>query len=216
MKNEDSENSSSTNNYQKHWDTAYSQTPNEKLGWYEDDHSPTFQLLDETTITSHSNILIAGAGSTTLVDALLAKGFSQLIATDISEVSLQKLEDRVGIGKIEIIVDDLSHPNKLSQIASVDIWVDRAVLHFLTESTDQTTYFDLLKSKLKKGGYALFAEFGLGGATKCCGLPIQQYENDQFQSQLGNEFELVSSFNHTYHNPNGDSRKYIYSLFKRI
>ena len=202
-------------NYQAHWDAAYTRTPNEKLGWYEEDLSPTFQLLDKCHALPQSKMLIAGAGSTTLVDELLNKGFSNLIATDISQVSLTYLIDRVGSNKIETIVDDLSQPEKLTEIESVDIWIDRAVLHFLMDKNDQDIYFELLKSKLKSGGFALFAEFTAGGATKCCGLPIQQYENHQFSEKLGKDFQMVDTFEHTYYNPNGDPRKYIYSLFKR-
>ncbi|MGB0390716.1 MAG: methyltransferase domain-containing protein [Salibacteraceae bacterium] len=202
-------------NYQDHWDAAYTRTPNEKLGWYEEDLSPTFRLLDQCHPLPQSKMLIAGAGSTTLVDELLNKGFSNLIATDISKVSLNNLTKRVGAKKIETIVDDLSQPEQLSQLSSVDIWIDRAVLHFLIEENDQNTYFELLKSKVKTGGYALFAEFTIGGATKCCGLPIKQYENNHFTEKLGNDFKMVNTFEHTYYNPNGDPRKYIYSIFKR-
>lgn len=202
-------------NYQAHWDAAYTRTPNEKLGWYEEDLSPTFQLLDKCHPLPNSKMLIAGAGSTTLVDELLIKSFSNLIATDISEVSLKNLVERVGTDKIETIVDDLSQPTKLREIDAVDIWIDRAVLHFLIEENDQNTYFDLLQSKLKSGGFALFAEFTVGGATKCCGLPIKQYENNQFAEKLGSDFKMLDTFEHTYFNPNGDPRKYIYSLFQR-
>ena len=202
-------------NYQDHWDAAYTRTPNEKLGWYEEDLSPTFQLLDKCHPLPHSKMLIAGAGSTTLVDELLDKGFSNLIATDISEVSLTNLSERIGANKIETIVDDLSQPEKLNGINAVDIWIDRAVLHFLIEEKDQNTYFDLLKSKLNPGGFALFAEFTTGGATKCCGLPIKQYENNHFSEKLGPDFNMINTFEHTYYNPNGDPRKYIYSLFQR-
>lgn len=203
-------------NYQKHWDKVYATTPNEKLGWYEEDLSTTFQLLNEIPSNFDARILIAGSGSTTLVDQLLSSGFKQLIATDISPVGLQNLLHRIGSKKIETIEDDLAHPEKLHLMSPVDLWIDRAVLHFLIEKEDQNTYFKLLKSKLNIGGYALFAQFGLGGASKCCGLPIHQYGNREFEEQLGSDFELVKSFDHTYFNPEGDPRKYIYSLFKRI
>lgn len=216
MSNENSDTTLHTVNYQEHWDNAYTKTPNEKLGWYENDVSPTLDLMSETSVTEESAILIAGAGSTTLVDELIKKGYTNITATDISQVSLEKLSQRVGQNKFQAIVDDLSRPTLLKDIPSIDLWIDRAVLHFLTQQKDQEAYFSLLKSKVKKGGYALFAEFGMGGATKCCGLPIQQYENAQFQSHLGEKFKLVKTFDHTYFNPNGDSRKYIYSLFIRL
>lgn len=202
-------------NFQQHWDKAYTKTPTEKLGWYEEDPSPTYKLLNEASTNLDNRIFIAGAGSTTLIDDMLNKGYSQLIASDISPVSVENLKNRIGDSGVQFIVDDLSKPTLLNNLEKVDIWIDRAVLHFLTTTEGQTAYFNLLKEKLVSGGYALFAEFTIGGATKCCGLNIKQYNNEMLQSQLGDEFELTSTFDHTYFNPNGDPRKYIYSLFKR-
>ncbi|MFT6324912.1 MAG: hypothetical protein ACJAWO_002480, partial [Halieaceae bacterium] len=210
-----SDNKTSGLNHQKHWDNAYTKTPIEKLGWYEDDLSPTLGLLQKTTVSKTDKVFIAGVGSTTLVDALLKNNYSNITATDISPVSIANLVTRIGSNAIETIVDDLANPIHLTQMESIDLWIDRAVLHFLIDAKDQKTYFDLLKHKVKSGGFVLLAEFGVGGAIKCCGLPIQPYTNKQFTTQLGTDFSLLETFNHVYHNPNGDPRKYIYSLFKR-
>lgn len=202
-------------NYQTHWDTAYTNSPNEKLGWYETDLSPTLQLIEKSGVTKSSKIINIGAGSTMLIDELLNQGFNNLIATDISPVSLTSLENRIGGGKVEMIVDDLTEPTTLKNIDQVDLWIDRAVLHFFTETNDQDTYFDLLHSKVKKGGFVIFAEFGLNGAKKCSGLDVKRYSNEEFQSKLGQEFEQVNTFNYTYTMPSGDLREYIYTLFIR-
>ena len=97
----------------------------------------------------------------------------------------------------------------------VDIWIDRAVLHFLTDDKDIKGYFKNLKSKLKDGGYVLFAEFSKVGATSCAGLLVKQYSLEEFKYELGLSFELISSFEHLYINPNGDKRPYIYALYKK-
>ena len=52
----------------------------------------------------------------------------------------------------------------------VDLWHDRAVLHFFVKKNQQEAYFDLLKSKIRSGGYVIFSEFAKDGAKKCCGL----------------------------------------------
>lgn len=54
---------------------------------------------------------------------------------------------------------------------SVGVWMDRAVLHFLTEEADIAGYFDNLQAALKAGGGAIFSEFAGNGAEKCAGLP---------------------------------------------
>jgi ribosomal protein L11 methylase PrmA len=199
----------------KHWNNVYSNNPEEKLGWYETDLAPTLKLITKTGLNKFARILNVGAGSTTLIDELLKNGYSNLIATDLSEVALKNLEDRIGNEKIECIVDDLTKPTKLKNIAPVDLWIDRAVLHFFTEENDQNVYFNLLKSKIKNDGFTLIAEFNLKGTKVCSGLPIYRYSKEMLIEKLKDNFELIDSFEHTYLTPSGAKRPYIYTLFKK-
>jgi len=201
--------------YKAHWDATYSNSPNEKLGWYETDLSPTLKLVEKSGVSKTASIINIGAGSTMLVDELLNIGYENLIATDLSAVSLGSLENRIGTGKVEMIVDDLTEPTTLKNIPEVDLWIDRAVLHFFTEEKDQKTYFELLKSKIKSGGFALIAEYNLDGATKCAGLDVYRYNADMIADELGDEFKLIENFNFTYTMPHGDLRPYVYTLFQK-
>jgi hypothetical protein len=202
-------------NYEKHWDNVYSKSAEEKLGWYETDLSPTFDLISKSDISKTSTILIVGAGSTNLIDELLNKGYTNIVATDLSKIALQKLEGRVGTENIDCIVDDLINPENLKDIAPVDLWIDRAVLHFFTIEEDQDKYFDLLKSKVKSKGFVLLAEFNLEGASICAGLPIYRYSKEMLANKLGDNFDLIESFDYSYYKPSGDKRPYVYTLFKK-
>ena len=117
---------------------------------------------------------------------------------------------------LNFIIDDLTNPFELLKIEEVDLWHDRAVLHFFINLNQQEAYFNLLKQKVKSGGYVIFSEFALNGAKKCCGLEILNYDNNMFQNNLGDDFQLIDTYNYLYTHPsNGNTRKYIYSLFKR-
>lgn len=131
-------------------------------------------MVEKCNLSPDSVILNVGAGSTTLIEFLLLLRYKNIIATDISHVSLNKLKHSLKDDKDKVrwIVDDLTRPTLLKQIEAIDLWIDRAVLHFFTEPQDQATYFDLVKSKVKKGGFAIFAEYSLNGATKCAGLQV--------------------------------------------
>ena len=203
-------------NLKNHWDSVYLDSPDNQLGWYETDLSPMLKLLLKTDINKSSRILNVGAGSTTLVDELLKKGYSNIIASDISEIALRKLETRVGNDSVEFIVDDLMNPTQLKTIEQVDIWIDRAVLHFFTKEVEQKMYFDLLKSLVTVNGFVVLAEFNLNGAERCSGLPVHRYSQEMLDEKLGIGFELIDCFNHTYLTPSGAERPYIYTLYKRI
>jgi len=203
-------------NLKEHWDKTYSNSPEEKLGWYETDLKPTLRLIDKTELNKNASVLNVGSGSTTLIDELLKMGYSNIIATDISKVALNNLENRLNTEKVEFIVDDLINPTELNNITPIDLWVDRAVLHFFTESNDQNVYFELLKRKVKTNGFVLFAEYDLNGATKCAGLPVHRYSKEMLVEKLGADFELTDSFDHTFIMPSGAERSYIYTLFRKV
>ncbi|TXD48448.1 class I SAM-dependent methyltransferase [Polaribacter sp. IC073] len=208
--------SSPAKDYKKHWNAAYNKISTEKLGWYEENSAQTLALIKETKIAKNATILNVGAGSSTIIDNLLAAGFSNIIANDLAEASLTSLKSRVGDSdKVQFLVDDLLNPSKLKRLKKIDLWNDRAVLHFFLKDEEIATYFNLLKKILKPNGFVIIAVFAENGAEKCCGLPLKRYSVAMLQKNLGANFELIKSFNHTFVNPNGDDRPYIYSLFQR-
>ena len=101
------------------------------------------------------------------------------------------------------------------KIKNVDLWHDRAVLHFFTEEKQQKAYFDLLKGALKPKGFVILAEFNLEGAKKCSGLDVFNYNEEMLHERLGTDFVLLKSFNYTYTQPSGNTREYVYTLFQK-
>jgi len=203
-------------NLKEHWDHTYTNSAEEKLGWYETDLEPTMRLITKTGLDKNARMLAVGAGSTTLIDALLKEEYTAIIATDLSAVALRNLKNRLHTKQVSYIVDDLVNPSELNSIAAVDLWIDRAVLHFFTKPEDQDVYFDLLKRKVKTNGFVLLAEYDLNGASRCAGLPVYRYSKEMLVEKLGTDFELTSSFDHTFIMPSGDKRPYIYTLFRKL
>jgi len=203
-------------NDKNHWEAVYTKYDHTELGWFEENPKSSLDLIELCDLNSESRLLNVGAGATTLVDKLIDLDYKNILATDISENALDVLKNRISSNlNVKTIADDLTNPTILNTIESVDLWHDRAVLHFFTEEKDQDTYFDLLKSKVKTNGYVILAMFNFDGATKCSGLPIKQYDANLLAEKLGSGYELLKSFNHTYVMPSGDSREYVYTLFKK-
>ena len=204
-------------NFKSHWDNAYKNTPREELGWYEDNPERTFELIEKCQLSKDSLIFSVGAGSSILIRLLSEKGYRNILVNDISSTPIQNLKKELSsTSNINYIVDDLTDPKDLNHIEMVDLWHDRAVLHFFTDKNQKKNYFNLLKRKVKRGGYVILSEFAVGGAQKCCGLEVVNYNEDMFKEGLGDSFKLLESFNFVYEHPsNGNQRKYIYTLFRR-
>jgi SAM-dependent methyltransferase len=204
-------------NLNQHWNEAYQKTEVEKLGWYEEDPIPSLELIDDLRLPKNARILNVGTGASTLIDELLRLGYENLIANDISDVGLKKLQDRLGANrqKVDWIVDDLLNSKTLVNINPVDLWHDRAVLHFFTEPEQRLTYFNLLRKLVKPGGCVIIAAFGMEGAEKCSGLPVYRYSKEMLQKELGEEFSIQVFFDYLYLQPSGNERKYLYTSFIR-
>lgn len=204
-------------NLKTHWNTAYNKDDHQ-LGWFESNPEQTMQLVAKCHLNKNATILNVGVGTTTLIDTLLDQGYTNLIANDLSDLALQKLKERIKKShhyNLNCITDDLTNPSKLQQLKNIDLWIDRAVLHFFLKDEEQKTYFNLIKKVISKNGFVLIAVFALDGAEKCCGLDLKRYNPEMLQQHLGNNFKLIDSFNHTFINPFGGERPYIYTLFQK-
>jgi hypothetical protein len=199
----------------KHWNAIFSSKTDPELGWYESDTSQTFKFLDLISQNETATVFLPGAGTSVLVDELLARG-QKLVLNDISDKALGKLKKRIGSNKDRLtwLHHDISK-HLPSGIPLADIWIDRAVLHFLLEETDIQGYFANLHSAIHQGGYALLAEFSSIGAQKCAGLELHRYSIEEMTERMGAEFELVKHEEYTFINPFGDSRPYIYALYRK-
>ena len=199
----------------KHWDAIFSGTEDSRLGWFEKNASKTLELLDHIPKWRDSTAFLPGAGTSILIEELLNEGV-KLVLNDISIKALNQVKNRLGDKYEEInwLCQDIAQPIQNS-IPDVDIWIDRAVLHFLTDEDDIKAYFENMKSILKLGGHAIFAEFSKTGALKCAGLTLHRYSIEEISEYLGPSFRIVSHFDYTYINPVGDPRPYIYVLYKR-
>jgi len=199
----------------QHWNAIFSAREDSELGWYEGDASQTLKFLGPILRCKTSRIFLPGAGTSVLVDELLARGY-EIILNDISDEALRKLTNRIGMNdRLTWLHHDISKPLPAGT-SQVDIWIDRAVLHFLLEEADIQGYFTNLQSSIRPGGHAMLAEFSTTGAPKCAGLELHRYSVEEMTERMGEQFELVKSEEYTFINPSGDARPYVYALYRRL
>lgn len=195
-----------------HWNSIFNEKSCSELGWYEQNSSQTLKFFS-TLDLSGKTVFIPGAGTSNLVEQLEQRGCF-LVLNDISQKALNKLKERVGTANKTFLCADVSQP--FSKDISVDLWIDRAVLHFLLSEQEINQYFDHLKSCVKLGGFVLLAQFSTSGAKKCAGLDLHQYSQGELVQRLGEHFELISCENYLFKTPTNLERPYIYAFFKRI
>ncbi|MDJ0644364.1 MAG: class I SAM-dependent methyltransferase [Flavobacteriaceae bacterium] len=202
---------------QKHWDEAYESKALHELGWYEKTSNVSLKLIQNLRLEKNAHILSVGAGASTLIDELLDAGYSNITAIDISTIAMKLLKERLQqrAKNVSFLVDDLTKPKKLHLLEPVDLWQDRAMLHFLTKKEEQDSYFKSVNKLVKPGGYALIGIFSKEGAKKCSGLEIQQYDHRLLQEKIGNDFKLIKYLNYTHLTPSASPRPYIYTVFQR-
>ncbi len=198
----------------EHWNNIFSTTDETKLGWYEKDISQTLKFLNKIQTTEPCVTFLPGSGTSTLIDTLLDKGH-KLILNDISNEALNKLKEKLGKNEnLTWLHHDISKPLP-DKDQKVDLWIDRAVLHFLLDESDIRTYFENLHSSVKPGGWVLLAEFSTTGAPKCAGLDVRRYSVSEMSEKIGSDFKLIKNEEYIYTNPSGNPRPYVYALYKR-
>lgn len=202
-------------NLTEHWNQLFASKSDKELGWYEGDVRQTLAFLDRIPFAPSQTVFLPGAGTTLLVDELLARG-KRLVLNDISSEALARLRERIGArsDQIECLHQDISKPLPAG-VTQADIWIDRAVLHFLLTEPEIDGYFENVRAVVKPGGHVLLAEFSKTGAPRCAGLDVHRYSADEMSERLGREFVLVEAEDYTFVNPAGAPRPYVYALFQR-
>ena len=199
----------------RHWNEIFAAKDDPQLGWYEADVAQTIRFLDSVPAVEAATIFLPGAGTSLLVDELLGRG-ARLVLNDISDTALRKLEQRIGGRTPEPVwlQHDIAQPLPAG-LPVCDVWIDRAVLHFLLEESAIDGYFANLRSILRAGGHVLLAEFAPSGAPRCAGREVHRYSVAEMARRLGPESALVQAEEFTFLNPAGDPRPYVYALFQR-
>lgn len=201
-----------------HWNEIYNSKETENLGWYEKTPFHCLELFEKCDLYQTDPIIDIGCGTSSFIDKLLDRGFSNLIGLDISKIALETLKQRMGERAVQVkwVIDDVTMPREVTNLRDVALWHDRAVLHFLLEDQQQQNYLQTLKTVLRENGFVIISIFNLSGVRECSGLETKNYSEKTLSEFLTNDFELKESFNYVYQTPWGKPRPYIYTLFQRI
>ncbi len=197
-----------------HWDTIYGHKAEADLSWHQDDPTISLELMLEAGLTPNSSVIDIGAGTSRVVDRLLALGLYDISVLDLSDCAIASARGRLGESgtKVSWIVADVT-TWETSRV--FDIWHDRAVFHFLVDPVERDSYVERLYDRLDLGGHAVIATFALDGPEKCSGLDVMRYSPDSLSKALGENFAPVIHRFHLHRTPRGQPQSFQYSLFRK-
>ena len=194
------------------WDQVYRSNDDSGLSWSEGSEPISFEWIVDI-ISKTSRVADIGGGRSLLIPKLLSFGYKNLTHIEWSESASLSLQGDLGsrASKIDWVIGDLT---KWQPKYLVDLWHDRAVLHFQTDERSCFEYLKSLHRNLSKTGYVLLATFHLDGPDSCSGLPVKRYDDltllNRLQSFDGSNWTKEQSVNWTHQTPTMKDQKYQY------
>jgi SAM-dependent methyltransferase len=159
-------------------------------------------------------VALIGVGASSLVVDLVALGYGSIDAVDLSAAALDQLKVRLG-GQGETVRYVAADAREVRFEGPVDVWHDRATLHFLNDPADQAKYASRAAEAVRSGGHLLVAAFGSDGPEQCSGLPVTRHTTQSLSDVFGDHFDLVDSFDVVHTTPWGSTQAFLYTVFCR-
>lgn len=194
----------------EHWERVYATKRADAVSWYQPHADQSLALIRGTGTPRSGAIIDVGGGASTLVDDLVADGYTSVTVLDLSAAALQTAQRRLAarsglVTWLEGNVTTIELPAR-----HYDIWHDRAVFHFLTAEDERRAYVANVLRSVKPAGHVIVATFAEDGPAQCSGLPVMRYSPESLHAQFGDAFALVKQEREAHHTPSGAVQKFIY------
>jgi len=199
-----------------HWETVYSTKASDAVSWFQPHADFSVGLIKATGVGHDASIIDVGGGASTLVDDLLANGYTDLTVLDLSASALAAARKRLGskASAVRWIEADITKADLSAN--KFDVWHDRAVFHFLTTPEDRAAYVRTVFRSVKPGGHVIVATFAEDGPNQCSGLPVMRYRPDELHAEFGEAFSLLHHEKEAHHTPSGTVQQFVYCYCRRI
>jgi hypothetical protein len=81
---------------QAHWEQIYGTKSPDETTWHEAHLQTSLDWISDTAKGCSTSIIDVGGGESTLVDDLLARGYSALTVLDLAGAAIRKYQERLG------------------------------------------------------------------------------------------------------------------------
>jgi SAM-dependent methyltransferase len=194
---------------QTHWEKIYTEKAPDAVSWYRPHLETSLALIEQAAAGVSASVIDVGGGESTLVDDLLARGYSNVTVLYISQTAIDANRKRLGKAseRVRWLVANITKAEL--ERSAYDAWHDRAVFHFLTSPSDRLAYVRQVTRAVKPGGSVIVSTFGPEGPTRCSGLEVVRYDADSLH-QEGVRFRLLDSRKEMHHTPFGTVEQFLY------
>lgn len=198
---------------QTHWERIYRTKKASQLSWYRAHLEKSVELIAAAG-GRDACIIDVGGGESTLVDDLLERGYRRVSVLDISQRAMEVTRERLAEHArcVSWLVGDIRTMELPKR--RYDVWHDRAVFHFLTETGDRQAYVRQVKDAVKLGGHVIVASFGPEGPLTCSGLDVVRYDPESLHDEFGVQFQLVQHLTEEHRTPFGTTQQFVYCYCK--
>lgn len=199
-----------------HWQHVYSTKPADSVSWFQLRAETSLRLIGATGVARSAPVIDVGGGASTLVEGLLAHGYSQVCVLDISAAALAVARERLGQGgsSVRWIESDITEATLPA--SGYAIWHDRAAFHFLTADEAVDAYRRQVLHAVQPGGHLIIATFAEDGPVQCSGLAIRRYSQAELQAVFADAFRLCHYEKELHRTPWGSLQPFGYCSFERV
>jgi hypothetical protein len=170
------------------------------VSWYQSHPALSLALIDRLRVPKGAPVIDIGGGASLLVDALLARGYTDLSVLDVSATALEIARRRVGASTpVRWLNQDIMSWQPHREYA---VWHDRAVFHFLIHEPERSKYLTVMRHALGDSGAVIIATFASDGPERCSGLPVARYDATDLERLLDG-FTVVESHRENHVTPGG-------------
>lgn len=197
-----------------HWENVFTTKTSNEVSWTQEYPKTAIDYIESLKLSKTANIIDIGGGDSTLVDALLDKGFVNIWVLDIATTALEKTKIRLGerANLVHWIVSDIT---EFTPDVKFDFWHDRAVFHFLTTDENINKYISIAENAIHTNAHFLLGTFSENGPLKCSGLEIKQYSEENMKITFQKNFEVLKCFTEDHITPFNTTQNFQFCGFRK-
>ena len=199
-------------NKKNHWETVYETKNPDQVSWTQQIPTTSLEFIRSFNLNKNAKIIDVGGGDSKLVDYLLEEGLENITVLDISLKAIEKSKHRLGdkANRVTWIVSDIT---EFKPETTFELWHDRAAFHFLTSVEQIDKYIEIARQCVN--GFLTIGTFSESEPTKCSGLVIKQYNQEQLASEFKNGFNKIRCVNEDHVTPFDTTQNFLFCSFKK-